>query len=299
MIRGGVNAIADSRLANLERLYFEKQQKNGFDVPIMMLRQPMKDECGRAVEITDVALVSELEAVKNLSAAAQKLGKAYSIVVMVETGDLREGVLSQDLCEFIQRAAELPYITIAGIGTNVACLQGVPPTPGMLELLTGSAVNLRERLGLSLPLISGGNSSAWKLIESGAIPHGVNQFRFGEAVLLGQETTGFSPIPQTFQDAIVVEAEIIELKEKPVPDNGGTLRKRAILAIGRQDVSEGYLKPVGRGIEILRRSSDHLVVDVTDTNRTYTVGDAITFTPGYEALLAAMTSPYCNKVFIS
>ncbi|HZD60726.1 MAG TPA: alanine racemase, partial [Anaerolineae bacterium] len=188
MIRGGAALIADSRLLNIERIA-------GLGVPLMMLRQPMHHEILQVVELTDICLVSEFSAVKLLSEAAEALHKRYKVIVMVETGDLREGVLPGDLFAFVKEAIGLPWIDVEGIGTNVACLQGVPPTPAMLERLVESASRLRKDLGIEIPVISGGNSSAWKLIESGLVPPEVNQFRLGEAILLGQETINFNPIP--------------------------------------------------------------------------------------------------------
>lgn len=302
MIAGGAGFIADSRLQNIERL-------NSLGVPLMMLRQPMINEIGRVIELTDLCLVSEISTIRAMSEVAKSLRKEYKVIVMVETGDLREGVLPHDLFAFIKEASGLPWIKVEGIGTNVACLQGVPPTPATLELLAESARNLRQGLGIELPIVSGGNSSAWKLIEAGVVPPEINQFRFGEAILLGQETINLDPIPGTFQDAITLEAEVIEVKEKPltigIKDLKGTgadaherTRKRAILALGVQDICRGELKPLNQGVKLLRRSSDHLVVDVTDSESSYKVGDTMTFIPSYEAMVAAITSPFVEKAFL-
>jgi predicted amino acid racemase len=170
--------------------------------------------------------------------------------------------------------------------------------------------------------VSGGNSSAWKLLSEGSLPAGINQLRFGEGILLGQETIDMDHIDGTYRDAIILGAEIIEIKSKPVDsvscfgvqnDNAsdeqqlnarqtqqrqtGQLKKRAILAIGSQDISTGKLQALDSGIEILRRSSDHLVVGIDNANKFYSVGDRIDFVPSYEALLAAMTSPFVEKRF--
>jgi predicted amino acid racemase len=156
---------------------------------------------------------------------------------------------------------------------------------------------LREHLGIELPVISGGNSSIWKLIETGKVPSGINQVRLGEAILLGQETIHLDPIPGTFQDAVVLTAEIIEIKEKPVSQHPHGVRKRAILAIGLQDMCRGALLPLDKKAQLLRRSSDHLVVDLTESKHSYKVGDAMAFIPGYEAMLTAMTSSFVVKEY--
>jgi predicted amino acid racemase len=166
----------------------------------------------------------------------------------------------------------------------------------MLDRLVDMTVSARERFRIDLPVISGGNSSAWKLIENRTLPAGVNQLRLGEALLLGQETVDLDPIDGAYRDAILLDAEIIEVKDKPLSEGGHGSMRRAILALGSQDVCRGALKPIDENARILLRSSDHLVVDVTDSRDRYKVGDCMRFIPSYEAMLAAMTSPFVEKV---
>jgi predicted amino acid racemase len=347
MVAGGAAIIGDSRLSNLKRL-------RAVGVPLMMLRQPMLSEIKEAVLVADYFLVSEMEAVRQLAlefkrvadsagkitgkpagkpvedsvgeCAIRSTGKHTSlkpkVILMVELGDLREGIMPEDVDAFAETVIELDGVELVGLGANVACLQGVPPTPEMLDKLAHMAEGLRNRLGIELPVVSGGNSSAWKLLAGGSLPEGINQLRFGEGILLGQETIDADHIDGTFQDAVVLSAEIIEIKDKPfdlarcfgaqndnVSDERqlsarqtkqekiGKTGKRAILAIGSQDISVGTLRPLDSGIEILRRSSDHLVVGIDNANESYSVGNCIDFIPSYEALLAAMTSPFVEKRF--
>lgn len=70
------------------------------------------------------------------------------------------------------------------------------------------------------------------------------------------------------------------------------VRRRAIAAVGRQDVRPEGLMPFDRGIEILGASSDHLTMDVEDLERELKVGDILRFHVDYGAMLAAVTSPY-------
>ena len=57
------------------------------------------------------------------------------------------------------------------------------------------------------------------------------------------------------------------------------------------------LAPLDEKIEILGGSSDHLIVDVTESEKQYKVGDIIAFRPGYGALLKAFTSEYVAKEY--
>ena len=103
-------------------------------------------------------------------------------------------------------------------------------------------------------------------------------------------------------------AEVIELKTKPSKPYGeiaqdafgripgfedkGNMR-RAILALGRQDVDVSAIKPRIE-VNILGASSDHLILDVK--GRSLEVGAEVRFDVGYSALLRAMMSPYVEKV---
>lgn len=71
--------------------------------------------------------------------------------------------------------------------------------------------------------------------------------------------------------------------------------RRAIVAVGRQDVDTDSLQPRDPQIEILGGSSDHLLLDLTHCTTVYQVGDRIQFTLGYGSMLKAFTSPYVEK----
>jgi ornithine racemase len=290
MIAGGAGVIADSRLDNLKRL-------SCLNTSLMMLRQPMSYEIEEAVSIVDYFLVSEITTVEKIAERACGDGKIASLIVMVELGDLREGVIVEELANFIAKIYRMPGIKVHGVGTNVACLQNVPPTPEMLEKLVALAGLLRAEFKMDLPVISGGNSSAWNLLKESNIPKGINQLRFGEGILLGQETIKLESIEGTSQDAFMLYAEVIEIKEKPIFQDGKRkVMKRAILALGLQDICCGKIKPVDKEIEVLRRSSDHLIVDIGKSAISYKTGDRLGFIPSYEAMLGAMTSPFVDKI---
>lgn len=280
MVKGGVAGIGDSRLPSLNRL---KQANLG--VPLTMLRLPMISEVAEVVTLSDVSLNSELETVKALSEEAREQGCTHSVILMVETGDLREGADPAEVPYLVEMVIDLPHINLLGLGTNVACLEGVPPTPERLNILTRLKSEIETKLGIKLAVISGGNSSAWKLIEGAKIPPQINQVRFGEAILLGRETVKGEAISGAFQDAFTLYSEIIEAKER-----------RAITALGRQDVDPEGLLPRHNDIKIVKASSDHLVLDTTGLDYRLRVGEIIAFDLNYQALLRAMTSPFVRAI---
>lgn len=305
MLRGGVVSLADSRLENIARL-----RAGGIDVPITMLRLPPLSGVDEVVAATGASLNSELEVVASLSEAAQRRGFVHDIMIMVELGDLREGVLPGDLLPFVRQVLQLPGIRIVGLGANLSCFGGVVPSTDNMSRLVALAEDVERSFRFAPMLISGINSSGLELIATGAMPARVNHARIGEAILLGRETARRRPWPGTRQDAFVLRAEILECKRKPsVPlgetseDAFGRLpsfadrgeRLRALLNIGREDIDIASLTPLDPGVTILGASSGYLVADVTDADRRVEVGAELAFQPGYGALLAAMTSEYVKK----
>lgn len=283
MLDGGAVMIGDSRLANLRR-----HKEAGIKAPLMMLRLPSLSEADELAGLVDISLNSELSVIETLGRAANACGSVHEVILMVDMGDGREGIRPQDVGDVIAKAARLTGIRIKGIGTNVACLAGAVPTPDNMELLCALAADAARITRMDNIVISSGNSSAWELIESGTIPHGVNQVRFGEAILLGRETARGRLIEGMCHDAFVIEAEIVE----SIPARGN----HHIAALGRQDIDAGEIYPVDASWMIGKASSDHLVL-VKD-GKTVQPGAVVSFIPGYESLMRAMTSPFVAKQYV-
>ena len=229
---------------------------------------------------------------------------------MVDLGDLREGIMPDDVLNEVEEIKYLPGIHLIGIGANFCCISGIMPNKENLDSLVKLAKEIEINFRMSLDVISGGNTSVLQLIEENIIPQEVNQLRIGIGILLGQDDVRLRNLAGTYQDTFLLTAEVIELKVKPSLPQGEIgrdafgeipvfkdlgLRKRAILAIGKQDISLSGLIPLKKGIKIIAASSDHLIVDVTDFNENISVGSEIQFTLNYPALLAATTSKYVSK----
>ena len=303
MVEGGINMLADARLENFEKIAHIPIQK-------LLLRLPMISQAEKVVSLVDISLNSEIATIKKLSEASIKQGKVHKIILMIDLGDLREGIWSDQIHTTIKEITQLEGVQLVGIGTNLTCYGGVIPNPTNLGQLVNLSREIEDTFQIRMEIISGGNSSSLYLLERGEMPKAINHLRLGESIVLGRETAFGEPISGTHQDAFTLIAEIVELKEKPsVPigeigmdafgnkpvfeDHG--IRKRAILAIGRQDVSVNNLIPKDEKISILGASSDHLIVDVTDSLKEYSVGDEVAFDIEYGALLQLMTSEYVFK----
>jgi ornithine racemase len=303
MVAGGAAMLGDSRLENLAGL-------QGLPVPRLLLRLPMPSQAGDVVRHAEISLNTELKTLQVLGKAARDLKKTHGVLLMLELGDLREGLPLQQVPGMVREIQGIQGLRLLGVGANLTCYGGILPDPQNLGLLVETAQALERQLGLSLPLVSGGNSSSLHLLDQGTLPRGINHLRLGEALLLGRETAFGRPLPGTCSDAFTLEAEIIEAQVKPslpwgergldafgqqprFQDRG--LRARAILAVGRQDVHPEHLTPLDPGVFILGASSDHLLLDVTEGERACGVGDRLAFRPDYAGLLQLMTSPYVHK----
>jgi predicted amino acid racemase/arginase family enzyme len=310
MLRGGVIGIGESRFENIRRL-----QASGIDCPILLLRSPPLSLIEEVITSVDISLNSELAVIQGLSRVGERMSRVHDIILMVDLGDLREGIWPDDLEPMVERVVALPGVRIVGLGTNLTCFGAILPTTEKMEALAAHARDLERSFGLDLRYVSGGNSSSLPLLLAGGMPAGVNNLRIGEAILQGgRDTFHDEPWAALDRDAFLLSAELLEVKTKPsVPigeigvdafgkrpvfvDKGDRLR--GILNVGREDIVVDGLVPANAGVIVLGASSDHLVVDVTetntDTNEAPEVGDRLGFHMDYGALLAAMTSEYVEK----
>ncbi len=230
---------------------------------------------------------------------------------MVDLGDLREGIWPEDLLHAVHETIDMGGIEIIGLGTNLTCYGGVLPSAKNMQMLVDWSKRIEDNFSRKMHILSGGNSSSLPLIRSGKMPEEINHLRIGEAILLGRETVFRKKWPGTGQKVFLLSSELIEVKKKPsvpigetgedafgnrqeFPDRGEMLR--GILNIGREDVDIDGLTPVDPGISILGASSDHLLINLTESETDYSVGNRISFIPNYSALLASMTSAYVEKL---
>jgi len=302
----GVVAIGDSRIENIERL-----RGAGVVGRMTLIRSPMPSQTDRVVASADVSLNTEIDVLARLSEAAVAQGRVHEVVLMVELGDLREGIMPGDLDAVVADTLDRPGLRLLGIGTNLACQSGVAPDAANMAELSTLASRVEDRFGLVLDLVSGGNSANLDWVFGGGDIGRINELRLGESVLLGCEPLRRTPIEGLHTDAFTLVTEVIESKVKPTvawgdinqsafgeigPVGPAPLpgsRPRVIVALGRQDADPDGLTPPP-GMAILGASSDHLLLDPGSTR--VAVGTEVAFQLDYSALLRAMTSPFVTKV---
>lgn len=305
----GNEQICDARLGNLKVIKDIKAETE-----TIYIKPPAKNSIEDVVKYADVSFNSEYVTIKWLSDEAKRQNKTHRIIIMIELGDLREGIMGESLMDFYQKVFELPNIEVAGIGSNLNCLSGVMPSKDKLIQLSLYEQLIEAKFGKKINGVSGGSSVMVPLLLKGMVPEGVNHFRIGETLFFGVDLFSNSTIEGMRDDVFKLNAEIIEVTEKPVNPYGdlevnpsgekfeikeedfGQVHKRGILDIGLLDVAKPeFLTPMDKDISFIGASSDMLVIDLSRTDKKYKVGDIISFKMSYMGALRVMNSQYIEK----
>lgn len=306
LLRAGVADLGDSRIENIEAM-----RRAGIDARMTLIRSPMLSQVERVVRSADISFNTELAVIRRLAGAARRAGRRHEVVLMVELGDLREGIMPGDLKAMVRAVRAMPDIILGGIGANLACHGGVSPDAHNMAELSALAESIERTFDIRLQRVTGGNSANLDWALSGVDPGRIDNLRLGEAILLGCEPLHRRPIEGLHSDAIVLVAEVIESKRKPARPWGTMAQAafgpvdlvagdgavpRSLLAVGHQDVDPAGLYPPP-GIAILGASGDHLIVQSQAND--LAVGDELRFGVNYSALLRAMNSPFVHKMEVA
>lgn len=303
-----LNQVSDSRISNLKMIKTIRP-----DVETVYIKPPAKRSVKNVVKYADVSFNTEYKTIKLLSDAASEAVKTHKIVIMIELGELREGVMRDSFIDFYEKVFKLPNIQIVGIGTNLTCMYGVLPNQDKLIQLSLYKQLVEAKFKRAIPYVSGGASVTIPLIERRLLPEGINHFRVGETLYLGTDVYHNKPFPQMHNDVFKLYAEVIELNEKPVVPTGelgynlhgekvdfddslsGRTSLRAIVDVGLLDIEQEHLAPVYSDVDIVGASSDMIVLDLKENGRGLKVGDLVEFKMDYMGVLRIMNSNYVEK----
>tara|TARA_R110001592_G_scaffold271645_3_gene538200 strand:+ start:6906 stop:7976 length:1071 start_codon:yes stop_codon:yes gene_type:complete len=304
----GAREICDSRVSNLKVV----KQINP-NVETVYIKPPAKRSIPNIVKYADASFNTEFATIKLLSEEAIKQGKVHRIIIMIEMGDLREGVMGDDLLDFYAQIFKLKGIKITGIGTNLNCLSGVLPSHDKLIQLSLYEQLIETKFNRKIPWVTGGTSITLPMLKKNQIPKGINHFRIGETLFFGNDILENKPFKGMRQDVIKLFTEIIEITEKPkvpvgelaenpsgelfeVDDSDyGEMSYRAIIDIGLLDITTDFLISEDKQISIIGASSDMLILDLGKSYKKYKVGDLISFRLKYMGALSLFNSDYIEK----
>jgi len=308
LLKFNIQQICDSRVTNLKNV----KQINP-EVETIYIKPPAKRAIRNIVQYADISMNTEFETIKLLSDEAQRQNKVHKIIIMIELGELREGIMRDDLIDFYSSVFNLKNIEVVGIGTNLTCLYGVLPNHDKLIQLSLYKQLIEAKFNTKIEYVSGGSSVTIPLIFQNLLPKGINHFRVGESLFLGTDVYNNTRLKKLETDVFMLYAEIIELIEKPqLPDGemgtnveghsitfdndlSGKTSYRAIVDIGLLDVDERHITPVDKNCSIVGGSSDMLVIGLSENRNNYKVGDLLQFKLDYMGTLRILNSKYIDK----
>ena len=310
---GGCAQLGVSRAKHLQKL----KERFG-DVQTLLTRSPTRGELEAVARYADLSLHSDPVTLALLQKKAEEWGTCPGIILMIDVGDRREGVDNiPELVALARLCEDLPNLRLRGVGTSHACLNGILPNQENLGFFMEAVEAVEEAIGRELEIISGGSSINLLLLRDGVnqMPSRINHLRLGGSIAnpmnmrIGRGLT----FPGLREDSLRLTAEIVEIHKKESAPKGESTknwagqaiqrtdkgrRLRAILAVGSQDVGDAsVLIPEIEGAEIVGYSSDHTVVDVTDTARIWVSGDTMTFKVRYPNMLYAFTGDHVHKAY--
>jgi len=305
----GARCFGDSRLENMRTiLNCLPDARNWY------LRVPNLTKVDEVVKLTQVSLNSEIETIEALDKAAKKANTKHQVVVMIELGDLREGILPGGLIKFYEEIFKFSNIEVIGIGSNLGCLSGVVPSIDQYMQLALYRELLELKFKRKMQIISAGSSAGIPFILDGTMPKSINHFRIGESLFLGTDLINGGMLPTLRNDVVKVSADVVEIRKKSLHPNGETSAGlspfnsdteseytpgqrgwRALVTMGQIDTDISGLTPVLDHHQVAGGSSDITVVNVGDEKHGLNVGGKIEFRPDYSAMVRLMNGKYVDK----
>lgn len=311
-----IHSVGDSRLSSLKNL-----KELNPELVTIYIKPPAHAYVDDVVRYADVSLNSSYKTIVRLNEAAQKQNKVHKVIVMIELGELREGVNREDLVEFYNKIFKLKNIEVIGLGSNLGCMYGIEPTYDKLLQLTLYKELIEAKHQTNIELVSGGSSITLPLVQNQTIPKDVNHFRIGEAAFFGTSPLDNQPFLDLYPDTFNFYGQIIELEEKGIVPDGtigdasighsaefteedmGRKTYKAILDFGLLDVDQEGLEADDKDLKFVGITSDMTVIDLGNNkdkngNKKYNVGDTICMNPSYIAVARLLNSKFIDKKFI-
>lgn len=305
-----LHSVGDSRMSSLKNI-----KKVNPDIATIYIKPPAKQLVRNIVQCADISVNTSADTIEILNKEAKRQKKIHKVIIFIELGELREGVVRENIVEFYKRVFNLPNIEIIGIGSNLGCMYGIEPTYDKLVQLSLFKQLLEEMFNKKIDLISGGSSITLPLIKKQLVPSSINHFRIGEAAFFGTSPLDDKRFENLSTDTFNFEANILEMEEKwNVPDGvvseaniGHTAKQeeddenektyRAILDFGMLDVDVNDLKVKDKNINFIGTTSDMTVYDLgsnlnSKMKQKYKVGNKIFFKPNYMAVARCMNSKF-------
>jgi len=310
-----INTVGDSRLTSLKNL-----RRVNPNMKTIYIKPPAAVYADEIVKYADISLNTSFSTIKALNKAAKKQNTVHKVIIMIELGELREGVNRDDLINFYERVFSMDHIDVVGIGSNLGCMYGIEPSYDKLLQLHLYKELITAKFDRDLPLLSGGTSITLPMLRDGLIPEYINHFRVGEAAFFGISPLDNKAFMDLNTNTFEFKANIIELEEKKLVPEGvigdanightamlteedkSAQSYKAILDFGMLDVNQVDLTVMDSDLQFVGITSDMTVVDIgsnknKDGSTRFKVGDTISFHLNYMAVARLLNSKFIDKVF--
>ena len=283
--------IADSRLDNFYCMDTKMQR--------LLIRPSSLADAEAAAMYADISIQSSLPTVMEIEKAAEKHGIIHDILILIDLGDLRDGIYHSDrrlIMEMAEYVHKSKFLRLAGIAANYNCFSHFLPDDDNMNVMIEIYHSLESLYDVEKPIVSCGNSSAVRLLTENKydIPPEINQYRMGEAIVLGRDPSDNTLIPGYRYDVFTLEAALIEVYEKPVD---GKIMRRGVVSIGKQDLYTDHILPIDKRVKVLGACSDECVIDLSDAEE-YKAGDFVKFRLEYDALMTLFAGNFFSKKYI-
>lgn len=235
------------------------------------------------------------------------------IVLIAETGDLKDGFLPD---EILRIADNMPTLRVIGLSVNFSCLSGILPDIDTVKVLAGIAKQIQKKRGLDKPFLSVGGTVVHVLVEEGSLNGLVQEIRSGEGIFFGYDSSGGMELKDFCHETISLEGEILEIADKDFALRQGHsagftatgdvsdkriesgVRKRAVLDFGVLVANQKDLFSIDKNVVPAGQTFDFTVVDITDSTEKYATGQYIKFFTNYAAASFVMMNRYVPCSFI-
>ena len=244
--------------------------------PLTLIRPPQPDELEAVAQVADRVLLCDVAAARAIGAHAP--GAPVEVLLTVDLGDRREGVLPEAVPRAAAELGRLHGIDLAGIAVNFACLSGQLPSRLLFEQAEALLAGIAD-LCAAEPVLSLGGTCCVQSLD-GYRPRFRTELRSGGGPLYGYDFVSGRGIAGMARTDPVLTAVVLECGLKPpappgargldafghvpevsLPDEDAYY---ALLNLGRRDCEPGGLRPLLPGSYLAGATSDVSVLITPD-----------------------------------
>lgn len=311
-----IDSVGDSRLSSLKNL-----REVHPEMHTIYIKPPATIYADEVVKYANVSLNSSIETIQALNEEAKKANKVHNIIIMIEMGELREGVNQEDGLDFYEKVSSLSNIYVEGIGSNLGCMYGIVPSKDKFNALLDIKKQIKDKFGKEIDLVSAGTSITLPFLQNGEISKSINHYRVGEAAFFGVTPLKNEAFLDLNTETFEFKANIIELEEKKLVPEGTisdanighvadfedhkptSSSHKAILDFGLVDVEQDNLSLKGNEeVKFVGTTSDMTVIDIGDNlnedgSPKFKVGDTLNFSTNYMAVCRLLGSKFVTKTY--